>query len=80
MVLAISRPFEIRRLRDRQMLIILTGSWFAYYWHAKFQPHTKIFCDCVVIEHSISGWQFAPYAMRFYGTQVLLATWSEIIP
>jgi len=32
-----------------------------------------------VIEHSMSGWQFA-YAMRFHGTQVLLATRSEIIP
>ena len=49
------------------------------YWHARFQRYTKIFCDSVVIEHSMSGWQFA-YAMRFHGTQVLLATRSEIIP
>ena len=49
------------------------------YWHARFQRYTKIFCDSVVIEHSMSGWQFA-YAMRFDGTQVLLPTRSEIIP
>ena len=49
------------------------------YCRARFQRYTKIFCDSVVMEHSMSGWQFA-YAMRFHGTQALLATRSEIIP